>query len=91
MDNEPAPCRKERQIVTVGDKAPKAPRREQHHQNSERAEKDEIPGPEIGEIALQKIEDNGADGRPLHRSDTANDDNEDHIGGPIQDREGSIR
>src|SRR6516225_1706483 len=79
VDEQPAPRRKQRQIVALGE-APEALWREQHHEDAKRAEQNEVGRTEIGEIALHQVEDDGADDRAFHGADAADHDDENDIG-----------
>ena len=71
--------------------APDAARRKQHEHDGEPAEQHQIPGAERRQVILQQIEYRDADDRALHRADAADDDDEDDIGGPVDQRERGVR
>ena len=66
-------------------------RREQHDGDADQAEQQQIPGAVVGEQVLQREENDHADDRPLDGADAADHDDEDDVGGPVDDREGGVR
>ncbi len=73
-----------------GEHAPQPLGREQHHDDGDQPQKHQIPGPERRKPRAQKDEDDGPDDRPLDGPQPADDDDENHIGRPVHQRERRI-
>src|SRR6185312_9527471 len=54
--HQPAPQRKQRDVVALRKISPNALRGEQHGDDCERAEENQVPGAEVGKVTLQRIE-----------------------------------
>src|SRR6185436_16931693 len=74
----------------LADEAPDALRRHQHGNDGDAAQDDEIPAAEAGEELAQHEEDQRADDRSLDGADAADDDDEDHVGGPVEHAEAGV-
>jgi hypothetical protein len=91
---QPAADGKELDAGAVGEQAPQAARRKQHHRDADQSQRQQIPGAIMGQAVLQQEEDDHADNRSFDGADAADDDDEDHIGRPVDDRKaasGEIR
>src|SRR2546428_392190 len=79
--------RQELPAEALGEKAPDALRRQQHHGDGDGAEHEKIEAAEIGKRLPQNEKYDGADDRPLHPAEAADHGEEDAEGGPDVDPE----
>src|SRR4029450_4108222 len=82
--------RQELPAEALGEKAPDALRRQQHHGHGDGAQHEKIKAAEIGKRLPQNKKYDGADDRPLHPADAADNGDEDDEGAPVVRDEGGV-
>src|ERR1044071_5005137 len=78
------------EVEALLEPAPQAAGHEEGEDDRGDAEADEVPGAAVGEPVLDGEEGDGADQRALEGAEAADEDHEDHVGGPL-DAEDRLR